>query len=102
MKAKFNIAGGEIMIQEDFFKFELNHNVVKKEIDKKLDECIQKEMWWVSAERIAQLTDMSLRYAEEHILSDIRMKAIERRRSRKRFYPAKEAYEVVNEILNSW
>lgn len=90
------------MIQDDLFKFELNHNVVKKEIEKQLDECIQKEMWWVSAERIAQLTDMSLRYAEEHILSDIRMKAIERRRSRKRFYPSRKAFEVVNEIMSEW
>lgn len=88
------------MIQE--INVQIDKQAIQKHIQKQLDECIQNEMWWVSAERIAELTDMSLRYAEEHILSDIRMKAIERRRLRKRFYPAKQAYEVVNEILNSW
>lgn len=83
-------------------ELELDQQAIKKHIEKQLDECIQKEMWWVSAERIAQLTDMSLRYAEEHLLSDIRMKSIERRRSRKRFYPSRAAFEIVSEIINEW
>lgn len=88
------------MIQE--ISIQIDKKEIEKHIKNQLDDCIQKEMWWVSAERIAELTDMSLRYADEHVLSDIRMKNIERRRSRKRFYPAKQAFDVVNEIMNAW
>lgn len=88
------------MIEE--INVQIDKKAIQQRIEKQLDECITSQLWWVSAERIAQLTDMSVRYAEEHILSDVRMKAIERRRSRKRFYPAKIAFEVVSEIMNSW
>lgn len=80
----------------------LDRQAIKEYIHKKLDEEIRETLWFVDVEKLCQLTCMSKRYLEQEILSDARMKAIERRKERKRWYPAKQAQEIIDEITYNW
>lgn len=81
---------------------QLDKQAIQKHIEKQLDECIQAQLWFVDVDKIAQLTSMSKRFLEDEVLSDVRMRAIERRKARKRFYPASQALQVITEIVNEW
>ena len=80
----------------------LDRQAIKEYIHRKLEKEIQEVLWLVDVDRICQLTCMSKRYLEDEILSDVRMRAIERRKGRKRWYPARKALEVVDEITSEW
>lgn len=75
---------------------------IQKQLQKKLDEAIQAQLWFVDLDKLAQLTNMSKRWLEEEILNDPRMRLIERRRSRKRWWPAQEAFETIITITAEW
>ncbi|WGT39056.1 hypothetical protein QH639_25300 [Lysinibacillus sp. 1 U-2021] len=80
----------------------LDKKAIQQHIEKQLDNAIQSQLWLVSVERLAQLTDMSKRWLEDEILCDPRMRAIERKKNRKRWYLAQQAFEVINEITSDW
>lgn len=80
----------------------LDRQAIKEYIHKKLDEEIKDVLWLVDVDRLCQLTCMSKRYLEEEILSDVRMRSIERRKGRKRWYLALKALEVIDEITSEW
>lgn len=75
---------------------------VRQYIEKRLDEEIHQTLWLVDLEKIAELTCMSRRFLESDIVCDIRMKEIEIKKSRKRWWPYKAAFEVINEITSKW
>ena len=83
-------------------QIEVNQSEVRQYINKKLDEEIKEVLWLVDVERIVELTCMSKRFLEDTILSDPRMRVIERRKNKKRWYPAKQAFEVIEEITFDW
>ncbi|MDM5351576.1 hypothetical protein QUF65_11820 [Lysinibacillus sphaericus] len=80
----------------------LDKKAIQEHIEKQLNEAIQSQLWLVSVERLVQLTDMSKRWLEDEILCDPRMRAIERKKNRKRWYLAQQAFEVINEITSEW
>ena len=80
----------------------LDRQAIKEYIHKKLDEEIKEALWLVDVDRLCQLTCMSKRYLEDEILSDVRMRAIERRKGRKRWYQAHKALKVIDEITSEW
>lgn len=75
---------------------------VKEYLQQKLDEEVREVLWFVDVEKLCQLTSMSKRFLEDAVLSDVRMRAIERRKERKRWYPAKQALEIIDEITFNW
>lgn len=83
-------------------ELELDQQAINKHIEQKLDECIISHLWFVDCKRISELTSMSVRFLEDEVFSDPRMRVIEKRKNRKRLYPAKQAFEVISEILDSW
>ncbi|KOS61970.1 hypothetical protein FJQ98_19400 [Lysinibacillus agricola] len=83
-------------------ELQLDKKQIQQHIEKQLDESIQAQLWLVSVERLAQLTDMSKRWLEDEILNDPRMRAIERKKNRKRWYLAQQAFEVITEITSEW
>ncbi|MEK4023520.1 hypothetical protein [Sporosarcina sp. FSL W7-1283] len=83
-------------------EIELDKQAIKEYIHKQLDQEIRETLWFVDVDKLCQLTCMSKRYLEQEILSDVRMRAIERRKERKRWYPAKQAQEVIEEITLDW
>lgn len=83
-------------------ELQLDKKQIQQHIEKQLDESIQAQLWLISVERLAQLTDMSKRWLEAEILNDPRMRAIERKKNRKRWYLAQQAFEVITEITSEW
>ncbi len=80
----------------------IDKKAIQEHIEKQLNEAIQAQLWLVSVERLVQLTDMSKRWLEDEILCDPRMRAIERKKNRKRWYLAQQAFEVITEITSEW
>lgn len=81
---------------------QLDKQAIQAHIEKQLDNAIQAQLWVVDVDKISQLTNMSKRFLEDEILSDVRMRTIERRKARKRYYPAELALKVITEIMNEW
>lgn len=80
----------------------LDKRAIRQYIEKRLDEEIQQTLWLVDLEKIAELTCMSKRWLEDEIISDVRMRTIEIKKSRKRWWPYKAAFDVINEITSEW
>lgn len=80
----------------------LDKQAVRQYIQKQLDEEIQQTLWLVDLDKIAELTCMSKRWLEDEVISDIRMKAIEIKKNRKRWWPARQAFEVIVSITSEW
>ncbi|KYG92038.1 hypothetical protein A0U40_03610 [[Bacillus] sp. KCTC 13219] len=95
------------MFVVDFESFEvpLDKKVLKQYIEKKIDEALlELGLWYVDVEKISKLSCMSKRFLEEEIVKDPRMRIIEIRRTEdgKRWWPYKEAFEVMREITSEW
>lgn len=84
------------------FEVDLDPHALQQYTDKRLDDAIQAQLWLVDLDKIAKLTCMSKRWLEDEIITDSRMKAIEIKKNRKRWWPAKQAFEVINEITSEW
>lgn len=80
----------------------LDDKAIKEYIEKQLDQLIHETLLLVDLEKLAEITSMSKRFLEDEILSDPRMRVIERRKSRKRWWFYKNALEVIKEIMNEW
>lgn len=93
---------GELKMLPAEITIQLDDKAIHSHIQKKLDAAIQNSLWFVDVNKLSELICMPKRTMEDLILSDTRMKAIERRKSQKRYYPAKEAFEVISEIMNDW
>lgn len=81
---------------------QVDAQAVQQHIEKHLENAIQSQLWFLDAERISQLTSMSKRYLEQEVFCDARMRAIEIKKQRKRWWPAKQAFEVISEIVSEW
>lgn len=75
---------------------------IQGEIERQLTDSIQMKLWFVDVDMLSKLMCMSVRYLESEILSDARMKAIEVRKSRKRWWRAEDALKVIEEITAEW
>ncbi|MGE8037941.1 hypothetical protein [Lysinibacillus sp. NPDC093692] len=87
---------------ETKIELQLDKQAIQRHIEKQLDETIQSQLWFVDVDKMAKLCCMSKRWLEMEILPDPRMKILERRRNRKKWYPASKALEVINEITAEW
>ncbi|AHN22054.1 hypothetical protein [Lysinibacillus varians] len=76
--------------------------LVKDEVKKQVSSIVYNQLWFVDLEKISELTCMSKRWLEDEIVSNVRMKAIEIKKNRKRWWPAEKAFEVISEITESW
>ncbi len=81
---------------------QIDKQAIKQYVEKKLDEAIQAQLWMVDVNKLSELTCISKRYLEQEILSDVRFRAIERKKNSKRWYMAHEAFALVDEITSEW
>lgn len=82
---------------------DIDQEVVKKHIDKRLDEAMHNEFFLWDIDRMSKITCMSRSYLEQEILCHPRMRLLERRKSKgKRFWYAKESLEAIRDILDEW
>ncbi|PJO45147.1 hypothetical protein [Lysinibacillus xylanilyticus] len=80
----------------------VDEQLVKDEVKKQVSSIAFNQLWFVDLEKIAELSSMSKRYLEDEVISDFRMKAIEIKKNRKRWWPAEKAFEVIMEITSEW
>ena len=80
----------------------IDEKAVKEYIQHQLDQQIHETLLLIDLKKMAEITSMSARYLEDQILIDPRMRLIERRKDRKRWWFRKEAMEVIKKILNEW
>lgn len=81
---------------------QIDKNAIRQYINQKIEEEVKRTLWFVDVKRLADLNCMSERFLEDEFLADPRMRAIEMKKSRKRWYPAGKAQEVILEIANEW
>ncbi|MGE7691331.1 hypothetical protein ACQKMI_19235 [Lysinibacillus sp. NPDC097214] len=80
----------------------VDEKLVKEEIKKQVDAAVVSQLWFCDANKIAELCCLSVRFLEEHIFSDYRMRAIQIQKNRKRIWRADKAFEVIEEIFGEW
>lgn len=80
----------------------VDEKLIKEEIKKQVEAAAVSQLWFVDANKIAELCCLSLRFMEEHIFSDYRMRAIQIQKNRKRIWRSDKALEVIEEILSEW
>jgi len=77
----------------------LNEDEIKKHVYDRLDDMVRESLILIDVETLAKKMCISRRFLEDEFLSDIRMKAIERRKSRKRLNFYDEVIPVIKEIV---
>ncbi|EJR32665.1 hypothetical protein IIG_02517 [Bacillus cereus VD048] len=80
----------------------IDEKAIKEYILQQIDQQLHETLLMVDLEKLAVITSMSKRFLEDEILSDPRMRLIERRRNRKRWWFYKRALEVITEIVDEW
>ncbi|MEC2868901.1 hypothetical protein ACIQHV_19035 [Bacillus bombysepticus] len=80
----------------------IDEKAIKKYIEQQIDQQLHETLLMVDIERLVVMTSMSKRFLEDEILSDPRMRLIERRRNRKRWWFYRKALEVITEIVDEW
>lgn len=80
----------------------IDEKAIKEYIQQQIDQHLHETLLTVDLEKLVVITSMSKRFLENEILSDPRMRLIERRRNRKRWWFYKQALEVITEIINEW
>lgn len=90
------------MIPTAEVKIEINQEEIKQQINERLDDMIREHLILVDADTLCKKLCMSKRFAEDVVFQDVRMKAIERKKARKRYWFYQEAVEVIYEIVNDW
>jgi hypothetical protein len=77
----------------------LNEDEIKQYVESRLEDMIRESLILIDVETLSKRMCISRRFLEDEFLSDIRMKAIERRKSRKRLYFYDEVIPVIREII---
>ncbi|WP_374966262.1 hypothetical protein [Lysinibacillus sp. RS5] len=80
----------------------IDKQAIRQYIEKQLNEEIREVLWLIDLDKMADLTCMSKRWLEDVILCDVRMRTIEVKKNRKRWWPYKQAFEVIKEITSEW
>ncbi|WP_374963777.1 hypothetical protein [Lysinibacillus sp. RS5] len=80
----------------------LDRQAIRQYIEKRLEEEIRETLWLIDLDKMSDLTCMSKRWLEDVITCDVRMRSIEIKKNRKRWWPYRQAFEIINEITNEW
>ena len=83
-------------------QIEINEQEVRDFIEKELQKKINQQLLLVDINKLSELTSMSPRFLEEHIISDPRVKLHERRRDRKRWWIYEPTMKAIISIINGW
>lgn len=83
--------------------------VDKEEFKKYMQNMFQEELrgnletyWLIDIKKMSELTCMSVRFLEDAIVSDPRMRLIEIKKNRKRWWSYQEAMKIIFEITSEW
>lgn len=83
-------------------KIGIDRIAVKDFIEQELRRQINQQLLLVDINKLSELTCMSIRYLEDEILADPRVRIHERRKQRKRWWLAQPTLKAIEEIVNGW
>ncbi|PCD83154.1 hypothetical protein CNQ87_01840 [Lysinibacillus fusiformis] len=83
-------------------ELQLDKQAIRQYIEKRLDEEVREILWLIDLNKMAELMNMSPRFLESEVVCDVRMRAIEIKKNRKRWWPYRQAFEIINEITSEW
>ncbi|MDO6448123.1 hypothetical protein [Oceanobacillus profundus] len=81
---------------------EIDRKLIKEYIEQELSKQIKQQLLLVDINKLAEITCMSVRYLEDEILHDPRVKLHERRKNRKRWWLYDPTVEAIKNIINEW
>ncbi|NQX57540.1 hypothetical protein HQN88_01560 [Paenibacillus qinlingensis] len=81
---------------------EIDEKAIASYVERELQKQINQQLLFVDINKISELTSMSIRYLEDEISPDPRVKMYERKKNRKRWWLAQPALKAIEEIVNSW
>lgn len=80
----------------------IDEKAVQKFIEGELQKQINQQLLLVDINKLSELTCMSVRYLEDEILSDPRIKVYERKKNRKRWWLAQLTFKAIEDIVSEW
>ncbi|WP_440896273.1 hypothetical protein ACS127_17390 [Amphibacillus sp. Q70] len=80
-------------------KVEVNESEIIEHIKQRVDALADGFFIMLDVDTLAKRMCLSKRFIEDELLSDVRIKAIERKKSRKRMYFTDELIPVIKEIV---
>lgn len=80
----------------------VDENALREFINKELSKQINQQLVLVDVNKLAEVTCMSIRYLEDEILHDPRMRVHEVRKNRKRWWVAQPAFKAIVDIVSAW
>lgn len=81
---------------------QIDAKAVNDFIEKQLQKQINQQLLLVDVNKLSEITCMSVRYLEDEILSDPRVRIHERRKNRKRWWLAQPTFKAIDEITAEW
>lgn len=75
---------------------------IKEIIEREIQKQINQQLLLVDINKLAEITCMSVRYLEDEILCDPRVKIHERKKSRKRWWLYEPTIKAIVNILDEW
>lgn len=75
---------------------------IKEIIEREIQKQINQQLLLVDINKLSEITCMSVRYLEDEILSDPRVKIHERKKSRKRWWLYEPTIKAIINILDEW
>ena len=81
---------------------EIDQKQIKEYVEQELSKQINQQLLLVDINKLAELTCMSVRYLENEILHDPRVKLHERRKNRKRWWLYDPTMEAIKNIIDEW
>jgi hypothetical protein len=80
----------------------IDEKAIKEYIQHQLDQKIHETLLMIDLDKLAVMTSMSKKFLELEIICDPRMRVIERRKSRKRWWFYEQSLKVIKEIVDEW
>lgn len=90
------------MIPSGKVKISLDEKALRDYIEQELSKQIHQQLILVDINKLSELTCMSVRYLEDDILTDPRVKLQEVRKNRKRWWIAQPTFKAIVEVVKYW
>lgn len=81
---------------------DIDQKQVRDFIEKELQKQINQQLLLVDINKLAEITCMSVRYLEDEILTDPRVRIHERKNRRKRWWLYEPTIEAIKNIIDEW
>ncbi len=81
---------------------QIDEKAVREYIEKQIQSQVHHQQLLADINMLSEITCMSIRYLEDEILCDPRVKLYERRRNRKRWWLYKPTIEAIASIVDEW